>query len=127
MLDLGTWFSLQSKVEMNHKNKVMNKDVLANTVEKCWNDVDMNETILKKVHKRWKLVLELIVQGKGSNNLVEKHWGLKAKLLDMPKEPDSDDEEIVQQYISNIGKDLVPPIDCLQQLSMVDDNKQALE
>ena len=52
MLDLGTWFALQSKVEMNHRNKVMNKDVLATTVEKCWNDVDMNKDILKKVHMR---------------------------------------------------------------------------
>ena len=71
------------------------------------------------------MVLELIVQGKGSNNLVGKHRGLKSKLLDMPEEPNSDDDEVVQRYISNIGTDLVPPIDSLQQLSMVEDNKEA--
>lgn len=49
MLDLGTRLCLQSKVEVKHKQKVMNKDVLAHTVDKCWNDVDMNEEVL--VHK----------------------------------------------------------------------------
>ena len=34
MLDLGMWLCLQSKVEVQHKRKVMNKDVLAHTVEK---------------------------------------------------------------------------------------------
>ena len=124
MLDLGTWLSLQSKVELSHRNKVMNKDVLAATVEKCWNDIDMNEDILTKVHKRWKLVLELIVQGIGSNNLVEKHRGLKLKLLDMPQVPDSDNDEVVQRYIDSIGTDLVPPIDSLLNLKMSDNNDE---
>ena len=124
MLDLGTWLSLQSKVELSHRNKVMHKDVLAATVEKCWNDIDMNEDILNKVHERWKVVLELIVKGKGSNNLVEKHHGLKSKLLDMPEVPDSDDDEVVQRYINSIGTDLVPPIESLQNLKMADDNDE---
>ena len=42
----------------------MNKDVFAHIVEKCWNDVDMNEEVLIKIHEQWKAVLELIVQGK---------------------------------------------------------------
>ena len=118
MLDLGTWFALQSKVEVAHKRKVMHKDVLAETVEKCWNDTDMCESILHKVHERWKTVLELIVQGKGTNNLVEKHRNLKSKLLELPQVPDSDDEDVVQNYIDAIGNDIVPPIDSIQQLTI---------
>ena len=123
MLDLGTWLSLQSKVEVSHRDKVMNKDVLADTVEKCWNDVDMNEQILKKVHQRWKLVLELILKGKGTNNLVERHRGIKSKLLDMPDVPDSDEEDVVQNYINSIGTDIVPPIESLQDLKITEEHE----
>ena len=66
----------------------MFKDVLADTVEECWDDVDMNEEILKKIHKQWKLVLELIVKGKGTNNSVEKHRRLiKIKVIGLTRSP----------------------------------------
>ena len=47
-------------------------------------------------------MLQLIIQGNGSNNLVEKHRGLKSNLLDLPTEPDSDDEEQVASLIKRI-------------------------
>ena len=99
----------------------MNKDILAQTVEQCWNDVDMGEAVLHKIHERWKTVLELIVQGKGTNNLVEKHRNLKSKLLDLPQVPDSDDEDVVKTYIDSIGTDIVPPIDLMEDLKIVNE------
>ena len=54
---------------------------------------------MKNVHDRWKLVLELIIAGKGSNNLVKKHRGLKSKLHDLPDVPDSDDEVVVEEML----------------------------
>ena len=102
MLDLGVWMSLQSKVEVHHKRRVMFEDVLARSVEMCWNSSSIGVKIIKSVHDRWKLVLQLIIQGNGSNNLVEKHRGLKSNLLDLPTEPDSDDEEQVASLIKRI-------------------------
>ena len=91
LLDLGIWMAIQSYAEMLHKNKVMQADVLADSVEKAW-DV-LSSSVLTKVHERWKLVLNLILAGKGSNDLVEKHRGIKAKLDDMPSVPESDGNE----------------------------------
>ena len=68
LLDLGIWMAIQSYAEMLHKNKVMQADVLADSVEKAW-DV-LSSSVLTKVHERWKLVLKLILAGKGSNDLV---------------------------------------------------------
>ena len=69
--------ALQSKVKSYHKRRVMNKDVLASSVESCWNSIEMTEKILEIIHKCLKLVLKLIIKGKGTNTLVEKHRGLK--------------------------------------------------
>lgn len=66
-------------------------DVLANTVERAFNEI--NSGLLSKVADRWTVVLDLIIKGRGGNDLVEKAHGLKAKLLDDELEiPDSDDE-----------------------------------
>ena len=105
MLDLGVWRSLQSTVEKMHRLKVMQKDVLAGTVEKAFWSPAIGVTILHKVHERWKLVLELIIAGKGSNNLVEKHRGLKAKLEDLPTVPDSDDEDVVVEQLKKVQEE----------------------
>ena len=99
MLDLGVWMSIQSKVEAEHRLKVMHRDVLAASVETAFWSRAVHTSILKNVHDRWKLVLELIIAGKGSNDLVEKHRGLKSKLHDLPDVPDSDDEVVVEEML----------------------------
>ena len=70
MLDLGCWMSVQSEVEVKHQLLVMQPDVLAETIESSFYGLD--ENILTRIHDRWLKVLKLIVQGKGSNQLVEK-------------------------------------------------------
>ena len=100
MLDLGVWMGLQSKVEAFHRLKVMHKDVLAESVERCFEDA-ITSGMLSKVHERWKLVLELIKAGRGTNDLVEKHRGLKRKLLDdLPTLPTSDDEDVINEILA---------------------------
>ena len=89
MLDLGVWAALQSLVEFLHKEKVMQPDHLNTTIFQAFEKI--SSEILSKVHERWKLVLKLIVAGKGTNDLVEKHRGLKSKLLDLPTLPDDSD------------------------------------
>ena len=102
MLDLGVWMSLQSKVEIEHRRKVMHRDVLAASVEKAFWGRTLDKSILHRVHERWKLVLDLIIAGKGTNNLVESHRGLKVKLHDLPKVPDSDDDMVVDDMLRQV-------------------------
>ena len=100
MLDLGVWICLQSKVERYHKKRVMNEDVLASSVERSWKGADLSDDIIKRINERWKLVLDLIVKGKGSNNLVEKNRELKKNLLEETEDsPDSDDEDVAEVLI----------------------------
>ena len=92
MLDPGAFCALQAKVEAVHKKLVMMPNVLSNLVTTAFQQLS-SETLVK-IAKRWELVLDLIVKGKGSNDLVEKCRGLKAKLTDDCLEvPDSDDED----------------------------------
>ena len=118
MLDLGAWIVLQSKFEFHHKRRVMFKDVLAKSVEYCWYSREMSGKILNKIHERWKLVLKLIVAGKGTNNLVEKHRGLKGNLVDLPSLPDSDDDKVVKRYDDWIGTEVVETINELEHLKL---------
>ena len=98
MLDLGVWVSLQSIVENIHKGKVMQSDVLSNSVQEAFPLI--SSRVLDKVHSRWKLVLQLLVSGKGMNEVVEEHRGLKKKamLKDLPVIPDCKD---AKGYISS--------------------------
>ena len=90
-LDLGVWVALQSKVETIHKGKVMQSDELSKSVNQAFLEID--ESVLDRVHDRWKLVLDLIIAGKGTNEGVEEHRGTLNRLLlqskDLPTIPDS--------------------------------------
>ena len=44
-------------------------------------------------------MLDLIISGRGTNNLVESHRGLKAKLDDLPELPDSNDEMVIEDML----------------------------
>lgn len=48
---------------------------------------------MSKVHLRLKLVLQLLISGKGANKVVKEHPSLKRKpiLIDLPKIPDCKD------------------------------------
>ena len=100
MLDLRVWMSVQSKVEDLHRRKVMHKDVLARSVDhEFWSEAVRPE-MLKKVHERWKTVLDLILKGNRTNDYVEKNRGLKAKLENETSDcPNSDDKNVIQSLI----------------------------
>ena len=69
MLDLGVWMSVQSVVEQIHRTLVMQHDILDSSIKEAfWG---MEYISLLNIYNRWKRVLELIVQGEGSNQLVE--------------------------------------------------------
>ena len=59
-----------------HRNKVVTKDALSRTVYDAFNEID--NKVLANVHERWVKVLDLIVKGDGSNDLVEMERGLKS-------------------------------------------------
>ena len=62
--------SVQSVVERIHRMLVMQHDILDCSIKEAfWG---MEYISLLNIHNRWKRVLELIVQGEGSNQLVEK-------------------------------------------------------
>ena len=103
MLDLGVWMSVQSKVEFIHKLKVMQHDAPAKSVEEAF--LDTSVVMLNKVHDRWKLVLKLILAGRGTNELVEKCRGLKVDLNDLPSIPNSDDEDAMKAKIAGAVQD----------------------
>ena len=74
--------------------------------------------MLNKVHERWKLVLQLIDKGKGTNDLVEKHHGLKRKLFDdLPELPTSDNEEVVENMLVD-----EEPVDDYEELLLAQGN-----
>ena len=102
MLDLGVWVSLQSIVENIHKGKVMQSDVLAQSVEEAFGLI--TSTVLDKVHSRWKLVLQLLVSGRGTNKVVEEHRGLQkgAMLKDLPGVPEC---KAARGYVSSEGEE----------------------
>ena len=49
--------------------------------------------------------MDLIIAGKGTNNLVESHRGLKVKLHDLPEVPDSDDDMVVDDMLRQVANE----------------------
>ena len=90
MLDLSVWMSLQSHVEQIPKNKVIRDNELAKSM------LTIDDKTLKRVHDCWKLVMWLIKQGKGLNNLVKKNTAesrRKDLKKDLPTLHQSNDKE----------------------------------
>ena len=102
MLDLGVRISLQSIVEKTHKGKVMQTDTPAKSVIGAFEQI--TSAVLDKVHSRWRLVLQLLVSGKCTNEVVEEHCSLKKKamLLDLPDIPDF---KQANGYVSSDGEE----------------------
>jgi hypothetical protein len=69
MLDLGAWVMVQYIVAHMHHGKKIQKDALCKAVHHTFL---LQSSKLKNITQCWKQVLDLIIMGKGSNNLVEK-------------------------------------------------------
>jgi hypothetical protein len=61
-----------------HRLKRMDADALAQTVVEAFRLVDRDK--ISRIYDRWEHVLELIVQGGGTNDLVESNRGLRKSL-----------------------------------------------
>ena len=101
LLDLGTWMSLQSRVENIQHSKVMRPDTLAESVLDAWKTFSENREILKKITTRWEKVLDLIIKDNGGNDLVESERGLTSSISDQI-ESDSDSENELEDIEVNV-------------------------
>jgi hypothetical protein len=81
--------SIQSDVENLHKERHMKVDVLAKSVEEAFRHYDSYERIMN-IDKKWKLNMQLILLGKGGNDLIERKRGKKSSFDDLPTVPDFD-------------------------------------
>ena len=72
LLDLGIWNSFQSFVEKTHRGQSTSHIALHDSVTKAWENY-LSIDIFKKVFERWKKVLEIIINDKGSNNNIGNH------------------------------------------------------
>lgn len=79
LLDLGFWATHQAIVERLHRLNRMEVEALSRSVRNAFLLVD-SDTI-QNIFERWNLVLDLIIQGKGTNDLVETRRGLTKSLL----------------------------------------------
>ena len=91
LLDLGTWCTIQSVVEWIHRERRMDGNELAKTVIEAWETFDT--TKLTRIANRWIKVLDLIIKGGGTNDLVEKERGLTTSLFVAKPSPFADDVE----------------------------------
>ena len=73
-LDLGVRASTQSHVERKHRNRTREPDALAVSVQEAWRDLPA--TTITKIFDRIPVVLDLIVEHGGNNDLVETQRGL---------------------------------------------------
>jgi hypothetical protein len=80
LLDLGFWATHQALVEWLHRLNRMEAGALSRTVRDAFLLVDKSK--LKSIYDHWELVLELMIVGKGTNDLVESRRGLTKSLLE---------------------------------------------
>ena len=64
---------MQSDVEEIHRRLVIDADVLANSVEQAFCNLDTNK--LNNISDRWERILDLILKNSGGNDLVERCRG----------------------------------------------------
>jgi hypothetical protein len=78
LLDLRFWATQQAIVNRLHRLSRIDPDALLCTIRQPFLLIEAGT--VAKFFKRWELVLELIMSGKGSNELVESRRGI-TKLL----------------------------------------------
>ena len=84
--------TLQSVVEKTHRGKLVNRELLVETVYEAFGS--MEESVLCNVYQWWLTVLDLVIEGEGSNDMVEQNRG-KLRRNPMDNSEDNDLEEIV--------------------------------
>jgi rRNA-processing protein FCF1 len=72
----------EAVVKQLHKLKRMDTEALSRSVFDAFELVD--EKKIERIYKRWEYVLELIIKGEGTNDLVEMNCGLTKSLCDLP-------------------------------------------
>jgi hypothetical protein len=82
LLDLGMWSTHQSLVERMHRLKRMDADALSRTVFEAFDLIDPGK--IEHIYSKWEYVLDLIVKGEGTNDLVKMNRGLSKSLDDLP-------------------------------------------
>ena len=83
-------------MEAVHRGRGYNTEALARSVEETWQNGELEE-VIRKVNNRLLQVLGLIVDGGGSNRLVEENRGKNFEDLDGQAENDTDvDERLVR-------------------------------
>ena len=95
MLDLGAWMTIQHVAEEKHWHRMMNTNALAQTVVEAFADFD-GSVELAVIADRWELVLDLIIDDAGNNNLIETKHGMLTKSLLGKRLPNSDLNNHVQ-------------------------------
>ena len=80
MLDLGACMAIQSVVEELHHQRMMKLNALADTVMQAFEEFE-RATKLAVIAARWELVLDLIIEDNGGNDLVETRRGTLTKML----------------------------------------------
>lgn len=82
---------IQCVVAHMYRGKLVLKEALCKTVYHAFNSLEGVKLI--NIAKQQEYVLDLIVFGKGSNNLVELCHGLTASLADLPNLEFNDDDQ----------------------------------
>ena len=105
VLDLGVWCGLQSAVEKRHFQRRAHVEALVMSVMETWDKGHLND-IISKVFGRLQKVLVLVVEGKGSNELVETKRGKQHVRNDLPPDETAADEESNNNQTNG---DSIPP------------------
>ncbi len=69
-------------VERLHCLKRMDANALSRSVHDAFTMVDQGK--IERIYRRWEYVLDLIIKGDGTNDLVEMNRGLSKSLDDLP-------------------------------------------
>ena len=105
MLDLGVWMSIQSKVENVHHRRRCQVDALCRSIEDAWEN-HLLEDAFANVFSRLRVVLSLIVEDNGGNELVEKKRGKLFCDASLPLLPQSEGDETEEDKEDNLLMDL---------------------
>ena len=113
VLDLGAWCALQTRVEKVHYMRRCEVECLAKSVYEAWNADNNFDVVVGKVFNRLQNVLVLILEGNGSNHLVEKKRGKQFRNLDLPQvlgaEQNNNQQQVVDagQHEDQVFYDLI--------------------
>ena len=80
MLDLGAWMAVQSEVKYEHKHKVIQADILSESINSAFWHLD-EETIVS-IHNRWTDFLNLMIKGNEDNSNIESNRGKKTGIIE---------------------------------------------